>query len=178
MGLDPKFVQLVEHLKEMSGTAYESIRRPNQHGIEAASMRIFEQSVKGRTSDLGTTDPMINIFFGDFIAALPRTGAIRWPASQGVDQGLKLSSTGLRASRVAFVGRMVQNPLESVRQEAARFGAIARRNFISCSSQTLMGTRLEGCCPICSTVNPAVRIDKSILQPGFMLQPPHAIDSR
>jgi hypothetical protein len=72
MELDPKFVQIIEHLKEMSGTACESITRPNQHGIEAASMGIFEQSVKGRTSDLGTADPMINVFFYDFVAALPR----------------------------------------------------------------------------------------------------------
>jgi hypothetical protein len=72
MELDPKSIQLVEHLKKMSRTAREPITRPNQHGIEAASMRILEQSVKGRTSDLGTADPMINVFFRDFVAALPR----------------------------------------------------------------------------------------------------------
>ena len=36
MELDSKAIQLVEHLKEMSGTTCESITRPNQHGIEAA----------------------------------------------------------------------------------------------------------------------------------------------
>src|ERR1039457_6301868 len=35
-----------------------------------------------------------------------------------------------------------------------------------------------GLCPIPSTVHPSVQIEKSILQPGFILLPRHAIDSR
>jgi hypothetical protein len=69
MELDPKFIQLVEHLKEMSGTACESITRPNQHGVEVASMRILEQSVKSRSSDLRAADAMINIFMDNLVAA-------------------------------------------------------------------------------------------------------------
>jgi hypothetical protein len=70
MELDPKSIQLVEHLKEMSGTACESITRPNQHGIETASMRIFEQSVKSRASNLRAAHAMINIFMDNLKAAL------------------------------------------------------------------------------------------------------------
>ena len=36
----------------------------------------------------------------------------------------------------------------------------------------------RGLCPIRSTVHPAVQIDESILQSGFILLPRHAIDSR
>ena len=72
MELDPKFVQLIEHLQKMFGAARQPITRPNQHRVETMAMGIFEELVKGWPPNLGATDAVIHVLFNDVVAALPR----------------------------------------------------------------------------------------------------------
>ena len=95
--LDVEPVEFVEHIEEVLHRPGQSIRSPDQNGIELAAAGIGHHLMKAWPPGLGSGDP-VSVFVDDGVAAPPSAGG-RATGSPGVDRLLTPACRARRASR-------------------------------------------------------------------------------